>query len=482
LLGGTAGLLIAFSARRFLLNLFPNNIANLSIPTVENIPIDWAVIAFTLAGTLLTAVIFGFVPLLRSGSRNLGQVLQRATRGSTEASGSRRFQSLLVVTEIALSFTLMIGALLLIRSFVQLTQRSLGFQPEGVLALEAFPSQSQYPAKDPKKLQTFIDQSIANLSRVPGVESASAVNFLPLTGFWGQEKFTIEGRPLPSPGAEPVADEQIISPDYFSTMQIPLLRGRPFTAGDDSGAPRVVIVSESLARRFFGTADAIGMRLNLGSVEKPEVSQVVGVVGDIHAFGIAEKAHDYIYQPFAQVYFPVIAFTVRTKGAPESIIPQAKAAIWKIDPQQPFFKVITVDELASESIALRRSSMLLLGAFSAIALALAIVGIYGVLSYSVAQRTREIGVRTAMGASSGDVLRLIFKDGVRLIVPGVAAGLAISILLARTVSSLLVGVAPTDLSTFAGTTVLVVTSALAACYLPARRAAAVDPINALRYE
>jgi putative ABC transport system permease protein len=481
-LGGVAGLLLTFWSRNFLLGLFPNNIANLNIPTVEAILIDGRVLAFTLAASVVTAIFFGLIPLLRSAHWDINQMLQQVGRSGTAGVSERRFRSALVVAEISLSFALLIGAGLLIKSFVLLMQRDLGFRPERVLALEAFPSQARYPAKEPEKLRAFVERSVSNLRAIPGVESASAINFLPLTGFWGPQEFAVEGLPTPRKGEQPEADNRIITPDYFSTMGVPLLRGRTFTPGDGPDSPHVAIISASLAHRFWKDENPIGKRLNLGETEKPEWWQIVAVTADVHSFGIEEKPHDDLYRPFAQVYFPVVAFTVRTKGDPTQLIPAAKAAIWAENPQQPFYKIITMDTLAAESIALRRVNMLLLGVFSAIALALAAVGIYGVLSYAVMLRTHEMGIRAALGARPEDLLRLVLGDGMRLILLGLGTGLAAAFALTRVMTSLLYGVAANDPLTFVAGIVVVLATALTASYVPARRATKVDPMVALRYE
>jgi predicted permease len=480
--GGATGLLLALWSRRFLVALFPNNIANLNIPTVEAIPVDGRVLGFTLAATVVTSVLFGFVPLLRSSRWGVNQMLNKTGRSGTAAVSEQRFRSALVVVEIALSFALLIGAGLLIKSFMLLAQRDLGFRPDHVLALEAFPSPAQYPAKEPEKLRAFVDRSIENLRSTPGVESVAAINFLPLTGFWGPRDFTVEGLPLPRKGEEPSADNRVITPDYFSTMGIPLLRGRAFNSTDGPNAPHVAIISASLAHRFWKDENPVGRRLNLGEPEKPEWWEIVGIAGDVRSFGIEETPHDDLYRLFAQVYFPLISFTVQTKGEPAQVVPAAKAAIWAVDPQQPFYKVLTMDTLAAESIALRRVNMLLLGVFSAIALTLAAVGVYGVLSYAVALRTREMGVRLALGAEPGNLLRLVLGDGLRLLLLGVGIGLAASLALTRLMASLLYGVAANDPLTFARSLIVVVVVALAASYIPARRATKVDPMVALRYE
>lgn len=480
--GGAAGLMLALWSRRFLLALFPNNIANLSIPTVETVPMDAGVLGFTAAATLLTTALFGLVPLLRSSGWDVNQMLKESGRSGMASGSERRFRNALVVAEIAVSFALLLGAGLLIRSFAVLTQQNLGFRSDRLLALEAFCSPSQYPEKEPEKLRSFVDQSVEKLRSIPGVESAAAINFLPLTGFWGDQQFVIEGRALPRKGEEPSADNSVVTPNYFSTMGIPLLRGRDFTSADGPDSPHVAIISASLARRFWKDEYPVGKRLNLGSAEKPDLWEIIGVSGDVHAFGIAEKLHDDLYRPFAQVHFPFLAFTVRTKGDPEQVIAPAKAAIWLVNPQQPFYKVITMDTLAGESIALRRINMLLLAVFSALALVLAAVGIYGVLSYTTTLRTHEMGIRTALGAKPADLLRLVLGDGVRLILLGLGIGLASSLALSRLIASLLYGVAANDPLTMGLSLGLVAVVALAACYIPARRAARVDPMIALRYE
>jgi putative ABC transport system permease protein len=273
--GGVVGLLLALWSRRFLIALFPNNVANLNIPTVEAIPVDGRVLGFTLAATLVTTVLFGFVPLLRSSRWGASQMLNKTGRSGTPSVSEQRFRSALVVAEIALSFALLIGAGLLIKSFTLLSRRDLGFRPDRVLALEAFPSPAQYPAKAPEKLRAFVDRSIENLRSTPGVESVAAINYLPLTGFWGPRDFTVEGLPLPRKGEEPSADNRVITPDYFSTMGIPLLRGRTFSSTDGPDAPHVAIVSASLAHRFWKDENPIGRRLNLGEPDKPEWWEIV---------------------------------------------------------------------------------------------------------------------------------------------------------------------------------------------------------------
>jgi predicted permease len=482
LAGGAAGLLLAYWSTGFLLSLFPNNIANLSIPTVEAIPVDGHVLAFTIAATLLTGLIFGLVPALRSSGLDVNQTLKESGRTPMAGSRERRFRSVLVVAEIALSFALLIGAGLLIKSFSRLTRADLGFRPENILALETFPSPAKYPAKEPEKLRAYVDRSVENLRAIPGVDSAGAINFLPLTGFWGPQEFTIEGRPAPPKGQEPNADNRVVTPDYFKTMGIPLQRGRAFTAADGPDSPHVVIISAMLARRFWNGGDPVGKRLNFGDAEKPDWTEIVGVVGDVHSFGLEKELHDDLYRPFAQVYFPIVAFTVHAKGDPTRIIGAAKGAIWAVNPEQPFYKIIPMQTLAVESIALRRVSMLLLAAFSSIALLLAAIGIYGVLSYAVVQRRHEIGIRAALGAQNRDVLRLVLGDGMRLALIGLGLGFTASLALTRLMASLLFGVGATDPLTFAGVAALATGTTLAACYIPARRAMRVDPMIALRYE
>jgi putative ABC transport system permease protein len=482
LLGGVAGVILAVWSRGFLLTLFPNNIANLNIPTVEAIPMDWRVLSFALAVTVVTALFSGLVPLLRSSHWDVNQMLKEAGRSGMASGSDRGFRSALVVAEIALSFALLIGAGLFIRSFVVLTQQDLGFRSDRLLALEAFPSTAQYPKKEPEKLRAFVEHSVDNLRAIPGVESAGAINFLPLTGFWGEQSFTVEGLPQPRKGEEPSADNRVITPNYLATMGIPLLRGRDFNSGDGPDAPHVAIISAALAHRLWRDENPVGKRLNLGEGDKPDFYEIVGVAGDVHSFGIEEKLHDDLYRPFAQAYFPVVAFTVRTKGDPAQVIAAAKAAIWSVDPQQPFYKVITLDTLAAESVALRRVNMLLLAVFSGMALVLAVVGIYGVLSYTVTLRTHELGIRAALGAKPENLVRLVLEHGLRLMLLGLGIGLAASLALAHLVRSLLYGVAPVDPFTFIASVALVAASALVASYVPARRATKVDPMVALRYE
>jgi predicted permease len=480
--GGFAGFMLAYLSRQFLLALFPNNIANLNIPTVEGIPVDARVLLFAVGTSLATTIFFGLVPLVRSSGWDLNQVLKEFGRGGMASSSERRFRNSLVIAEVALSFTLLVGAGLFVRSFVRLERQDLGLRPDHLLGLEVFLSQTQYPDKQPEKVRAFLDQSLENLRAIPGVQSVAATNYLPLTGFWDAQNFMVEGRPLPRQGEKPAADKRLITPNYFSTMGIPLLSGRDFTATDGPDSLHVAIINASLARRYFGSNDPVGKRLNLGSVDKPDWWQIVGVCGDVHAFGIAERVHDDLYRPFAQVYFPLLAFTVRTQVDPATVTAAAKRAIWSIDPQQPFYKVITIDTLAAESIALRRVSMMLLAAFAAVALGLAAVGIYGVLSYTVMLRMHEMGIRAALGAEPARLLGLVLRDGLRSILIGVGIGIAVSLALGRVIVSVLFGVSPIDAATFAASAVVVGLSALAASYIPARRAAKVDPMVALRYE
>jgi len=480
--GGAAGLLLAFAATGCLLKIFPNNIANLSIPTVDAIPLDGRVLAFTLAATLLTGVLFGLFPALVGMRPGANERLKQAGRGSGAGAGERRARSLLVVGEISLAFVLLIGAGLFVRGFLRLLDSSLGFQPDRVLALELFLSPAKYKPQQPEKVRAFVDQALANLRATPGVVSAGAINFLPLTGFWGSQEFRIEGRPAPEKGRVPTADNRVVAPDYFRSMGVTLLRGRDFTAQDGPGSPHVVIVSAALAQRYWPGADPIGRRINLDDDGKPNWCEIIGVASDVHSFGLEETLHDDLYRPFSQVWFPIVAFTVKTTGDPEKITAAAKSAIWKLDSSQPFYKVMTMDALAAESTALRRVSTLLLSAFSALALILAAVGIYGVLSYSVAQRTHEIGIRTALGANPGEILRLVLGEGLRITLAGIGFGLAGALALSQLVSSMLFGIGARDPFTFAAVAAISAAVAFAACYLPARRAARVDPLVALRYE
>jgi putative ABC transport system permease protein len=482
LAGGAAGLALAYAGSGMLLRLFPKNIANLSIPTVETIPVDGRVLAFTLAATLLTGLFFGLAPAFVSLRGGVDQALKESGRSRTASTGERRFRTLLVVGEISLAFVLLIGAGLLIRGFERLIGGDIGFRAEKVLALEAFPSPAQYPGKEPEKLRGYLDRSIENLRAIPGVQTVGATNFLPLTGFWGPVEFAIEGRPAPEKGHEPTADNRVVSPDYFRSMGIPLVRGRAFTASDGPDAPRVAVVSTSLAERYWKGEDPIGRRIQVGDSVKPDSCEIVGVAGNVHSRGLEEKLHDDVYRPFAQVYFPLVAFTVKTSGDPSQITAAAKAAIWKENPTQPFYKIITMETLVAESTALRRISTVLLAAFSAIAMALAAVGIYGVLSYSVAQRTREIGIRAALGAQSGSVFRMILGEGARIAIAGVGFGLAGALAFSRLLGSLLYEVGAWDPFTFVGVAALSASVALAACYLPARRATRLDPLDALRCE
>ena len=481
LAGGVLGIALALWCTNFLVSIFPNDIANLSIPRVEHIPINVPVLLFALAAAVLTGLLFGVAPAMQSARANAAEVLKESSRGSTPGSRSARLRSVLVVAEIALSLVLLAGAGLLIESFERIARGNLGFQPDHVLGVEVFLASNRYPESQPDKQRAFVADVLRRMKSLPGVQSVGAVSTLPLTGFWGETDFLVEGRPLPKPGETPTADNRFVTPGYFSTMRVPLLVGRDFTDADRDGGRKVMIVDETLARQYLG-GSPVGKRLNLGTPEKPEWWEVVGEVANVKAFGLEQPALPTLYRPYAQRPLVLVAFTIRTAGDPSALLKSAQQAVWDVDKDQPIFQALPMSTLAAQSVALRRVSTLLLAAFAALALVLAAVGIYGVMAYSVAWRTHEIGTRMALGAQQKDVLRLVLGQGARLTIAGVIIGVVAALVLTRFMASILFGISSSDPLTFAGVAILLSFIALAACYFPARRAMHIDPMVALRYE
>ncbi len=482
LLGGGLGVLLAVWCTHFLLAIFPNGVANLSIPKVEAIPIDAPVLWFALGTTLVTALLFGAIPVLQSADVSGNDALKEAGRGLTVNSRSARLRRILVTAEIALSLVLLLGGGLMVQSFQRAYRVDLGFRPEKLLGLEVFLPRNRYPESEPQRRTGFVDEVVNRLSQLPGVQSVAAANYLPLTGFWGTTDFGIEGQPSGKGAPKPFADNRLITPGYFSTMGIPLLSGRAFTEMDRPGSEKVAIVNAALAKRYFGRVDPIGKVLETEESGKIDRWRVVGVVSDVKAFGPEEDAHADFYRPLEQLPFPFLGFAVRTAGDPAALLKPAEQVVWDIDKDQPVFDAIPIGKLANQAVALRRVSTILLGSFAVLALVLAAIGLYGLMAFSVVQRTHEIGLRMALGARRADVLRLVVLQAFWLVLTGEGAGLAAAMILTHAASSLLFGVSSSDPLTIAGAIGLLTLVALTAAYVPARRAAKVDPMVVLRYE
>ena len=491
-IGGAGGVALAFWGVDLLTGLFPSTIANIAIPRLDQIHIDGPVLAFALVLSLVTGIAFGLAPALHASRAALSEALRESGTRTTEARAHRRFRSALVVSEVALALVLTTGAALMIRSFAQLQGGNLGFEPTGVstarLLLPARPSASggtepRYRA--PEKRRAFFEHVMARLRATPGVEAAGATTYLPLSGWSGEQGFEIEGRPAASPTEAPGAMAQSVNEDYFRAMRIPLRKGRGIAATDVATSPAVVVVNEATARRYWAGEDPVGRRIGwrVGGPQSPIVwREVVGVVADIRHHGLAEPPEPEIYVPYAQSPSPLICLAVRMSGR-QSLPAQAiEQAVWSFDRDQPVLAVMSLEQLAAEAVTLRRVSTLLLGFFAAVAVFLAGLGLYGVMAHAVTRRTHEIGIRMAIGARASDVLAMIVGRGVGLAALGAAFGLVASLGLTRLLSSLLYGVSPTDPVSFAAVAVFLLAVAALATYIPARRAARVDPAEALRYE
>ena len=422
LVGGAFGIALAFFSTRFLLSIFPNGIANLSIPKVEAIPIDGPVLWFSLGITLLTGLFFGVVPAIQSAHTD-GSDAIKELRSTTSSLPSTRLRRWLVATEIALCLVLLAAAGLMIQSFSYVSHEELGFHPDPVLALEVFLPPSSYPGDHPEKRTNFVAGVLGGLSKLPGAASVAATNFLPLTGFWGTSDFAIEGRPAPNKDQQPLADNRMVTPGYFSTMGIHVLRGRDFTDFDKTGSERVAIVNMALARRYFGDEDPLNKVLQISDFGgQTERWRIVGEVADVKAFGPEEEAHADLYRPLAQITFPLLAFVVRTNGDPAVLLKSAERVLWDIDKDQPVFDAMPLRTLAEQSMTLRRTSTVLLANFAGLALVVAIVGLYGLVAYNVLQRTHEVGIRMAVGAHRNDVLKLILRQGMQVAIVGSRLG------------------------------------------------------------
>jgi len=476
-LGGVAGLLLSVAGIKLLKGFIPETISQ-----AQAITVDARVLIFTVAVSLVTGLIFGLAPAAQASNFNLNETLKEGGQESVSGSRGNRIRGLLVISEVAVSFILLIGAGLLINSFVRLRNVDPGFRTDHLLTMKVELPEVKY--SDRARRSAFYTELVRRVETLPGVKSAAVASNLPLTYNGDSITISIEGRPDPPPDQRPDVVTRVISPRYFATMGIQLLQGREFTERDRADSPGVVVISEKTARHFWPGENPIGKRLKPGSSgnRRPWL-EIVGVVKDVRQIELTAEPKLQMYLPYEQAdFFQPNALVVRTNIDPVSLAATVRKTVWDIDKDQPVSNISSMEQVLSESVARQRFSTLLLGIFATLALILAAVGIYGVMSYSVAQRTHEIGIRMALGAQRTDVLKLTLSQGLRLVLIGVIAGLAAAVMLTRVMSSLLFGVSATDPVTFATIVLVLMSAALLANYIPALRATKVDPMVALRYE
>jgi len=474
-IGGLLGLLLAWWGTKALIALSPPELMDLR-DTAVNLP----VLAFTIGLTLVTGIVFGLVPAFEASRFDLNESLKEGGKNLGGGPRSHRLRNVFVVTQVALALVLLVGAGLLMKSFSRLQSVEPGFDPDRLLTMRVSLPERKYDT-DPK-LVSFFQQALDKIRNLPGVESAGAINTLPFAGPHSGTSLEIEGQPKTTPDHRLSTGICVTDLNYFETMHIPLKRGRLFTAQEATEMRHVVVVNEAFAREIFHGEDPIGKRVTINMKDENVPTEIIGIVGNNKHKGLDLEVEPMAFWPHPELVYSSMTLVIRTKSKGTDVTAAARTVIHQLDPEQPIGEVSTMGRLMARSIARARFNATLLAVFSFVAMVMAAVGIYGVISYSVQQRTHEIGVRMALGAQQSDVLRLIVKQGITLALIGVGAGLLASFGLTRVIASLLFEVTATDARTFGAVASVLFIITLIACYIPARRATKVNPLIALRYE
>ncbi|MGC1613639.1 MAG: ABC transporter permease [Candidatus Acidiferrum sp.] len=476
LAGGTLGLLLAVWGTAALATL-----PSLGIPRLASAGVDARALAFALAVSVFTGILFGLVPAVHASRFNLLGSLKEGGRTATEGTGGSRMRALLVISQVSLAVVLLIGASLLIESMFHLLHESPGFDPQGVLAFNLDLPDARYGK--PEQSADFFKELLGRIRTVPGVKDASAVMPLPLSENSLRTSFEIEGRPMAKSDL-PRTFIRAVGLDYFKAMRIPLLAGREFTERDDRHAPHVIIINQTLARKFFPNESAIGkhMKPGMSAGKTDSRCEIIGVMGDVKHRNLWQPPDPESYVPYDQNPIGAMDMVVRTEGDPMTLLPAMRAQVLALDAELPIYKAQRMEDYVAASVAQRRFTGLLCSIFAGAGLLLAVIGLFGVMAYSVAQRTHEIGVRVAVGAEKADILQMILREGMAITLAGIGIGLLGAFGLSSILKSQLFGVSATDPLTFLGVIMALAVVALAACYIPARRATRVDPMVALRYE
>ena len=471
-IGGVCGLLLAWWALGFLRAVVAER---LPIQRLEMVGIDITVLLFTLGASLVCGLVFGIVPALTASGTSLTDSLKEGGRTGSASRGNRT-RSVFVVAEVALALVLLVGAGLLVRSFLRLVEQSPGFDPSRTVTMRISLPQARYGGQGQRAL--FLERFFQQVDALPGVEASGAISFLPLTGLGAATSMQIVGKPVPPKGQEPVTDVRVITHDYLKTMGVPLLKGRLFSNQDAADAKGRVVINETMALRHWPGEDPIGKRVRISWDDQED--EVIGVVGDVRHYGLDVESRPMTYWPYGRNPYGTMTVTVRTAGDASRVVTSVAGLVRGLDPELAVANVKTMDEVVSSSVAQRRLTMLLLSIFAGAALLLAAIGIYGVIAYGVTQRTREIGIRMALGAQRADVLRMVVRQALLLAAAGIVIGGAGALVLTRLMEGLLFQVKPGDPVTFAVVSGVLATVALLASYLPGRRATRVDPVIALR--